>query len=194
MSILSPPFEAPVQARFPPVLCAQGQCRILPLFPAGSLLSPAHTLPLCRADTQQTLKQAGPSWALGPGVGQSRSWGSSSRLEKTHSLTASCTLGPPAGWPEPLGWRWSSRYPPPPPPPTPKAGLATRGTPGVQPEPRGSCRDWNLCGVSQRLGPRGCPQASQETPAAAFVFPTTSSLRKLLAGPGCQRGRGVDPI
>lgn len=73
-----------------------------------------------------------------------------------------------------------------------RAGLPANGTPRVSTEPPGELSGRSLSGVSKRLGPRGCgSRAGQKTPAGAFVFPSTTGLRKLLAGSeGCQRPGG----
>lgn len=70
-----------------------------------------------------------------------------------------------------------------------RADLPAQGTPRVSRSP-GAVGTERLRG-EPASGARGSLGAGQETPGGAFVFPSTSGLRKLLARlRGCQRGGG----
>lgn len=82
--------------------------------------------------------------------------------------------GPSAGWPGLGGGALGGPL---------RAGLPAHGTPRVSTEPRRELSGLSLSGVSKRLGPPLLRLwAGPETPAGAFVFPSTTGLRKLLAG------------
>ena len=66
------------------------------------------------------------------------------------------------------------------------------GPPEFHPSPQGTVKTKPLSWASV-WGPR--LQTGQETPAGAFVFPSTTRLRKLLAGSqGCQRAASAKEV